>query len=562
MLSRARQTVAHLLAFFRSAAERLTGYQLLKSPVRSLSLATPLAERNALGLRGLLPAGHVPLDVQVETAMAHLRTLPTDMLKYSYLQTLQDGSEALYYAALIQHTKECMPLVYTPTVGQACIDWHRIYRHTPRGIYVSSSDTGNVIDALRNWPEKGIKVIVVTDGERILGLGDLGTNGMGIPVGKLALYAACGGIPPSACLPVHIDVGTNNKKLLDDPAYMGLRQPRPEKGSKAYDDLIEEFMTAAQRLYGRTVLIQFEDFGNQNAFRVLRNHRESATCFNDDIQGTASVALAGVIASEALTKTPLNKHTFLFYGAGEAGAGIADLIAEAVAAEDKTVTVAQARESVFMMDSKGLITSKRTSLEHHKLNYAHEVAECATLLECVKALKPSALIGVAAMPGAFTKEVVEAMAEINKTPVIFALSNPTSKAECLAKDAYEWTGGRVVFASGSPMEGATINGKVLEPGQGNNAYIFPGVGLAAMASGATSIDEGAFLVAAKALATQVGAGSLAKGTVYPPLDNIREVSLQIAVAVTRHFYAQGTATLTEPKDVEKHIRSLMFDPRS
>jgi len=381
--------------------ESHSGYQHLKLPARSRSLATSLSERNSLGLRGLLPAGVVPLTVQearpskkrakhlrdhphcslsasansqVQTAMEYLRALPNSMLKYTYLQTLQDGSEDVYFGCLTSHTRECMPIVYTPTVGQACLDWHRIFRHTPRGLYISAEDAGHLDEVLAAWPEERVEVIVVTDGERILGLGDLGANGMGIPIGKLALYAACGGIDPRACLPVLLDVGTNNAGLRSDPAYFGLRRGRPEPGAPEYDALVADFISAAQRRFGRQVLIQFEDFGNGNAFRLLKQHAQRATCFNDDIQGTAAVALAGLLAAQDITQIPLAEHTILFWGAGEAGVGIADLVTAAVAADSGgCITVSQAREKIFMVDSKGLISSRRTGLARHKLNYAHDV---------------------------------------------------------------------------------------------------------------------------------------------------------------------------------------------
>ena len=317
---------------------------------------------------------------------------------------------------------------------------------------------------------------MVTDGERILGLGDLGSNGMGIPVGKLALYTACGGIPPQTCLPVQLDTGTNNEGLRNHPAYFGLKQPR-ERGPD-YDALLKEFMASVKEVYGASTLVQFEDFGNQNAFRILEEYQDKATCFNDDIQGTAAVALAGLIASQKLTHKALSEHTVLFYGAGEAGAGIADLVAARIAEETKE-SLEQARSRIFMMDSKGLVTAQRPGeLAHHKVPYAHKTQDCKTLEECVDVLKPSVLIGVAAVGRAFTKPILQKMAEINKIPVIFALSNPTSKAECTAQEAYEATQGRCVFASGSPFDDVTMSmpdgaTKTFRPGQGNNAYIFP-----------------------------------------------------------------------------------------
>ena len=492
-----------------------------------------------------------------------VRARSRDIDKYSLLQTYQDGSEALYYALLMRHTRECMPLVYTPTVGQACTEWHKIHRHTPRGLYLSLDDLGHVEEALRNWPARDVQCIVVTDGERILGLGDLGANGMGIPVGKLALYTACGGIPPHACLPVHLDTGTNNEKLREDPAYFGLRQER-ERGAR-YDALVQEFISSVHAVYGRSTLVQFEDFGNQNAFRLLDEYQDKATCFNDDIQGTAAVALAGLIAAEALTGVELKDHTVLFYGAGEAGAGIADLMAARIKAAGGG-SLEAARSRIFMMDSKGLVTAQRgDGLAHHKRPYAHAVADCASLEECVEALRPSVLIGVAAVGQAFTPGILAKMAAINARPVIFALSNPTSKAECTAEEAYVATDGKCVFASGSPFADVSLTlssgqHKTFRPGQGNNAYIFPGLGLGALAAAATKIDESCLLVAAEALAEEVDEDSLALGSLYPPLSRLREVSAAIATKVAEHLHRNGHAGCEAPVDMSAHVRGLMYDP--
>ncbi|EKX44581.1 hypothetical protein GUITHDRAFT_152903 [Guillardia theta CCMP2712] len=548
---------------FSCKSKESAGYHYLKHPINSKSLSTSKEERDAHRLRGLLPAGQISLEVQIDNAMEQLRSKSNDLEKYIYLQTIQDGSEDLYFGVLGRNLKECMPLVYTPTVGQACIQWHQIYRHTPRGIYLSIDDIGHVEEALSNWPQQDVKVIVVTDGERILGLGDLGVNGMGIPVGKLALYTACGGIDPKVCLPVHIDVGTNNIPLRSHPAYMGLRSDRV-RGEKYYD-LLQEFIRSVQKRFGRTTLIQFEDFGNTNAFDILNRFRDQATCFNDDIQGTAAVALAGLISSEKLTNIPLSRHTILFYGAGEAGTGIADLIAKAISKELGS-PVSEARKKIWMMDSKGLITSKRENLAHHKLAYAHESAsECTTLEDCVEQIKPSVLIGVSAVPGSFTKSVVEKMSAMNEKPVIFALSNPTSKAECTSEDAYTWTSGRCIFASGSPMPSVTLTlpsgeSRTLEPGQGNNAYIFPGLGLGIMAAEATAVDDEALLVAANALARQVGDEQLKKGNVYPELDSLKSVSAKIAEEVAEHFFSVGLSTSKKPGDLTSYIKSLMYEP--
>ncbi len=489
-------------------------------------------------------------------------TKPTDLDKYVYLHTIHDADETLYFAILTKHTYKTMPFVYTPTVGEACQKWGEIYRHTPRGLYLSINDAGQIENILDNHPHKNIKVIVVTDGERILGLGDLGVNGMGIPIGKLALYTACAGIHPEQTLPVHLDVGTNTDSILKSPYYMGLRQKRDN--SEAYDNLIQEFFDACQKKYGRDVLIQFEDFGNTNAFRLLHKHSQTATTFNDDIQGTASVVLAGIISSLGLAKKEkVADHKFVFLGAGEAGVGIADLIAIAVRHETGC-TLEEARKNIWLVDSRGLVSTARTDkLADHKLHYAHEPPSnhkdaeyCSgnALMDAVKLLQPSAIIGVSAQGQTFTKEICEEMAKINEHPLIFALSNPTSKAECTARQAYEWTQGKCVFASGSPFDPVTLDdGRTFNPGQGNNAYIFPGVGLGAVSVQSQFVNDDDMYVAASALAAQVTPEDLASGNAYPPLSDIRKVSLHIAAAVAENMVKTGRAT--KPADGVSYLEN-------
>ncbi len=414
-------------------------------------------------------------------------------------------------------------------------------------------------DLLDNWFTSKVTTIVMTDGERILGLGDLGVNGMGIPIGKLALYTACGGIDPAHVLPVHIDVGTNNEKFLNDPYYLGLKCHR-ERG-QAYDDLIAEFFEAAQDKFGKDVLIQFEDFGNLNAFRLLKQWQDKACTFNDDIQGTASVALAGLMATIRVTGTALIDHTYLFAGAGEAGTGIAELIAFAISQESH-ISVEEARKKIFLVDSKGLVTNEHLeSLQHHKINFAHDVEPCPDLYSTVKHLKPSALIGVSAMPNIFTQEICEEMAKNHERPIIFALSNPTSKAECTARQAYEWTDGKAIFSSGSPFDPVELaDGRRFVPGQGNNAYIFPGIGLGVYAAGSQRITDHDMLLAAKTLASLVTDEQLEIGCMYPPLGQIREVSKAIAVKIALRAHATGLAVKDMPDDMEEYVKSIMYDP--
>ena len=543
------------------AYSRLTwGVYQAKDPIKYSGVSTPVEMRDQLGLRGLVPSAYIPLELDVERCMTQLRAKATGLEKYIYLQGIMDVSERLYYAILVKYTAEVMPIVYTPIVGEACEQFSQIYRGTLRGMYLSLLDAGNIRKILDNWPTSDVTTIVVTDGERILGLGDLGVNGMGIPIGKLALYTACAGIHPAHVLPVHLDVGTNNPKNIEDPYYLGLKRPR-ERG-EAYDALVAEFFEAAQDKFGKDVLIQFEDFGNLNAFRLLEQWQDKACTFNDDIQGTASVALAGLIASKRLTGKKLSEHTFLFAGAGEAGTGIAELIAYAISIE-ASISVAEARKKIYLVDSRGLVTKARLEkLQHHKIPFAHEVSrECSTFVEAVDTLRPSAIIGVSAIPGVFDKEICQKLASMNERPIICALSNPTSKAECTAQQAYEWTDGRAIFSSGSPFDPVTLpDGRHFVPGQGNNAYVFPGIGLGRLAAGSTRITTHDMYVAATTLAEQVTDAEYDVGCLYPPLSKIREVSAHIAVAVAMNAHNTGVATKKMPIDMMAHVKSFMFDP--
>jgi malate dehydrogenase (oxaloacetate-decarboxylating)(NADP+) len=421
---------------------------------------------------------------------------------------------------------------------------------------VSAYDKGRVEELLRNWPHPDVKMIVVTDGERILGLGDLGANGMGIPVGKLALYTACAGIAPEQCLPVVLDVGTNNQSLLDDPLYIGLRQKRVT--GEAYDDLVDEFVAAARKVFPG-VLVQFEDFANHNAFRLLRKYREKICTFNDDIQGTAAVALAGVLASLRITGQKLVNQKILFFGAGEAATGIADLIVAAMVAKGQVEHEAVRRNWLF--DSHGLVVKSRSGLAAQKLPYAHEHPRCEDFLEAIREIRPTAIIGVAAVGGTFTPEVLAEMATLNARPIIFALSNPTSKSECTAAEAYAHTGGRALFACGSPFDPVKLGHRTYVPRQGNNSYVFPGVGLGVIASGAKRVTDEMFLAAANALCEQVTQGDLDQGSLYPPLSKVREVSAHIAAAVADVAYRQGIATVAEPADLLGALRDAMYQPR-
>jgi malate dehydrogenase (oxaloacetate-decarboxylating)(NADP+) len=530
------------------------GVDWLHNPVFNKGTAFTEAERDALGLRGLLPPHVQTMDQQARRVMDNFRTKSSDLERYIQIVGLQDRNETLFYRVVMDNLEEMMPIIYTPTVGRACQEFGHIFRRS-RGFYISSQDAGQVETILHNWPTRDVKVIVMTDGERILGLGDLGASGMGIPIGKLSLYTACAGIHPTQCLPITIDVGTDNETLLADPLYTGLRQKRIR--GEAYDALIEEFMVAAEKLFPG-VLIQFEDFGNRNAFRLLEKYRNRACTFNDDIQGTGSVALAGILSALRITGKKLADQRVLFLGAGEAGIGIAENIVACLVVEG--LPLAEARKRCWFVDSKGLIVKGRDALSEHKLHYAHDHAPSADLLSAVKSLKPTMLVGASGQPKTFTEEIIKVMAAANERPVIFALSNPTSKAECTADEAYRWTDGRVVFASGSPFAPVTLNGKTHVPGQGNNAYIFPGVGLGVVCTGARRVTDAMFIKAARMLASLIRESELAEGRVYPALSRIHEVSHAIAVAVAEEVYAEKLNTQPRPADLPGYIRSQMFQP--
>jgi malate dehydrogenase (oxaloacetate-decarboxylating)(NADP+) len=530
------------------------GVDWLNSPIFNKGTAFTDAERDTLGLRGLLPPHVHTMQEQVVRVMNNFGTKPNDLERYIQMVSLQDRNETLFYRVVMEHLEDMLPIIYTPTVGRACQEYGYIFRRS-RGFYISSRERGQIEKTLRNWPVTDVRVIVVTDGERILGLGDLGAYGMGIPVGKLALYTACAGVNPQQCMPVTIDVGTDNETLLADPLYTGLRQKRL-RGAE-YDSLLEEFITAVQKTFPK-VLVQFEDFGNHNAFRLLERYRDRVCTFNDDIQGTGSVALAGVLSALRLTGGKAADQRVLFLGAGEAGLGIADQIVAVLVGAG--LTVAEARQRCWFVDSKGLIIEGRGHLTANKLPYAHPHAPCPNLLAAVQALRPTMLIGVSGQGRSFTREIVEAMAQFNARPVIFALSNPTSKAECTAEEAYTWTAGRGVFASGSPFAPVVLAGRTHVTGQGNNVYIFPGVGLAVVATGARRVTDAMFMAAARTLASLVREEELAEGRIFPALKRIHEVSLAIAVAVAEEIYARNLASVPRPADLAGFIQASMYYP--
>jgi malate dehydrogenase (oxaloacetate-decarboxylating)(NADP+) len=537
-----------------TAAKPMRGIALLRDPMLNHGTGFAEKERDALGLRGLLPATQLSIQAQADRVMTNLRRLPNDLERYVALNALHDRNETLFFRLVVDNIDEIQPLIYTPTVGLACQRFGYIFQR-PRGLFISAKDRGRIPELLANWPYPA-KLIVVTDGERILGLGDLGANGMGIPVGKLSLYSACSGVHPNLCLPVMLDVGTNNEELLKDPYYVGLRRKRLT--GAAYDNLVDEFITAARKAFPG-VLIQFEDFANHSAFRLLHKYRDRYCVFNDDIQGTAAVALAGLFSALRVSGGTLSEQTILFLGAGEAATGIADLVVSAMMAEG--LSEAEARRRNWLVDSRGLVVKGRDGLTEHKLPYAHEHAQIGDFLSAINALRPTAIIGVAAVGGTFTPDVLRTMAEINEQPIVFALSNPTSKAECSAEEAYHHTGGRALFACGSPYDPVTYDGKTFVPRQGNNSYIFPGVGLGAIASGAKLVTDEMFMASARTLAGLVTDADLKQGSLYPALPRIREVSAHIGAAVAKVAYKRGLAKGRAPKNILAQVKSQVYEPR-
>lgn len=535
-----------------------SGYTLLRDPHYNKGLAFNEKERDAHYIRGLLPPVVVSHELQVKKMMHNLRQYDLPLQRYMAMMDLQEMNEKLFYKLLIENVEELLPIVYTPTVGEACQKYGSIFRR-PQGLFISLRERGRILEVMKNWPEKKIQVIVVTDGERILGLGDLGCQGMGIPVGKLSLYTALGGIRPSACLPVTIDVGTNNEKLLKDEFYIGLRQRRAN--GQEYAELLDEFMAAVKQMYGEKVLIQFEDFANHNAFDLLAKYGPSHLVFNDDIQGTASVVLAGLIAALKKVGGTLAEHTFLFLGAGEAGTGIAELIALEMS-KQTGAPLKDARKKIWLVDSKGLIVRSRVdSLQQFKRPWAHEHEPVKELLDAIKTIKPTVLIGSSGAGKTFTKEVIESMASFNKKPIILALSNPTSQSECTAEEAYTWSEGRAIFASGSPFPTFEYKGKLFASGQANNAYIFPGFGLGLIISGAIRVHDDMLLAASEALAAEVTQENFDKGLIYPPFSNIRKISAHIAAKVAAKAYELGLAThIPQPEDLVAYAESCMYSP--
>lgn len=530
------------------------GRDMLNDPIVNRGTAFTEAERDRFGLRGLLPDRVESLGQQMERVVENCAAKPSDLERYIFLMALQDQNETLFYYTILQQLKDYMPIIYTPTVGEAALRYGAIYRR-PRGVYVTAKDRGRVAEVLRNWIDRDPRVIVATDGGRVLGLGDLGANGMTISIGKLALYTAAGGIHPAQTLPVVVDAGTDNEDLHASPHYLGIRQPRLT--GAAYLELMDEFVAAVGEVFPRA-LLQFEDFATNNAIALLERYRNETCTFNDDIQGTAGVTLAGLMAALRVTGGQLKDQTLLFVGAGSANIGIGELVAGAMA--DQGLDLAEARRRCWFMDSKGLIVKGRDRLKPHTLPFAHEHEPMIGIANVIDSLQPTVLIGATGQKGIFDRGVIKSMTRASERPVVFALSNPTSRSEATAEEVYGWSDGLAVFASGSPFDPVTVNGRTLVPGQSNNVYIFPGIGLGVTTCRIRRVTDEMFRVAARAVAELVTEANLKQGRLFPELSQIRDVSLEIGIAISRFAFDQGLAGIDEPDDLRDYIASRMYEP--
>ncbi len=533
-----------------------TGYKILHDPRKNKGTAFTAGERIKYKLNGLLPPAIETIETQLIRVNEQVDLFARDINKYVYLLQLLDNNETLFFGTIMDNPVKYMPVIYTPTVGEACTKFGHILRR-PRGMYISieNNNKDSIKKILNNWPQKDVRFTVVTDGERILGLGDLGVSGMGIPIGKLCLYTACAGVPPEFTLPVVLDAGTNNEELLNDPLYPGLKKQRAR--GKEYDDFIENFVYAVNEVFP-DICIQWEDFAGVNAINILEKYRNKVCTFNDDIQGTASVILGGLLAACKASGRTIGEHRFLFLGAGAAAIGIADLLVKVMQLQGETEE--KAFGSIFLFDSKGLITKSRDDLAEHKKLYAKDAMYTDNFSEAVRMIKPTAILGLSTIKGAFSSEVIELMAELNERPVIFACSNPTSRSECTAEEAYTWSDGRAIFASGSPFDPVTYNNKTYVPGQGNNVYIFPAIGLSVFAAKAKRVTDGMFIAASEALASQLTDEELSNGLVFPPMKNILQVETNVAVKVTEYIFDNSLASVRRPRNIESFIKKKMYRP--
>jgi malate dehydrogenase (oxaloacetate-decarboxylating)(NADP+) len=530
------------------------GLALLDDPISNKGTAFTVKERAEFGLEGLLPPSVESLDRQVERVMHHLDAKPTDLERYIYLTGLADRNETLFYRTVMSDPARFLPILYDPTVAEACLAFGHIFRRA-RGMYITRDMKGRMAEVLRNWPQSDVRFICVSTGGRILGLGDIGANGMGIPVGKLHLYTACAGVPPRCLLPVLFDIGTTNDALRADPLYLGLKVKPPSE--QELDELVEEFVQAVQKVFP-SCCIHFEDWKGTDAIRVLARYKDKVLCYNDDIQGTASVTLAGLTTALRIVEAPLTEQRILFLGAGSAGIGISNLIASAMQMQGLSQDAGRSRISLF--DIHGLIEPSRTDLTASQKIYAHKAAPSKDLVKTIETLNPTILIGVSTKGGAFNQQVIEAMSRINERPIIFALSNPTDKAECSAEQAYTWSKGKALFAAGVQFPELTIRGKTFHPGQANNFYIYPALGLATYVARPRHITDECFIVAAQASADQVGPELRARGMLFPSQSQILEMEVTTATRIAQFMFDQGLATVKEPADIRKWIEGQLYTP--
>ncbi len=531
------------------------GIELLHDPSLNKSTAYTEAERQALGLVGLVPDVTEPEDLQLRRILVQLGHKTTDLDRYIYLVNLLDHDETLFYRTIMSDPARFLPIVYDPTIGEACLKFGHIFRG-PRGMYLSITRRGHVKDVLRNWPVKDVRFICVTDGGRILGLGDLGANGMGIPIGKLQLYTAAAGVPPQVLLPMYLDAGTNNETYLNDPLYLGLRQPRPSTADLV--SFVDEFVEAVQEVFPRCC-IHFEDWTGVDAVHLLQRYRDKVCCYNDDVQGTAGIAVAGLVNAMKITGGQFRDQRILFLGAGSAGIGIANLIASTMVQEGLSLQEAQSR--IWLYDVKGLLESTRTDLVDFQQPYAHSHSPINDFVAAIKSIKPTAIVGVSTVGRAFTQQVVEAMAQVNERPIIFALSNPTDHAECTAEQAYQWSKGRALYAAGVQFSPVQYEGQTFLPGQANNFYIFPAVGMAVYATQARRVTDEMFIEAARAVADLVTPEQLKQGLLYPLQSNILETELKTAVRVAKLVFASDLARVERPDDIEAFVRRHVYKPK-
>lgn len=533
-----------------------TGYKILQDPLLNKGSAFTKEEREKYKLNGLLPLAVETLETQLLRINEQLEFITKPINKYIFLLQLLDNNETLFFRTIMDNPAKHMPIIYTPTVGDACLKFGHILRR-PRGMYISIENNSKkkIKEILSNWPQKDVRFTVVTDGERILGLGDLGISGIGIPIGKLCLYTSCAGVPPQYTLPIVLDVGTNNEELLHDPLYPGLKKHRV-RGEK-YDEFIEMFVSAINEVFPG-ICIQWEDFAGVNAIDILERFRDKVCTFNDDIQGTAGVIAGGLLAACKASGKTLGEHKFLFLGAGAASIGIANLLVQIMISNG--ISKKDAHSKIWLFDSKGLVTKSRNDLAGHKVLFASEDEFTNSFPDAIRMIKPTSIIGLSTMKGAFTQEIIELMTELNKRPIIFPCSNPTSRSECTAEEAYQWSNGSAIFAAGSPFDPVTLNGKTYTPGQGNNVYIFPAMGLAVFATKAKRVTDGMFITAAFSLASQLTSEQLESGLVFPPIKNILQVEADMAVKIAEYIFDNGLAQVPRPENIDAFIKDKMYNP--